>query len=114
MKIGKTAIILCSSLCTAIICFAATEIFNIFDPVPTDPLSINVLPLNDMDLDGLPDSWERMFFGDLSRDGSGDFDQDTLSDLAEYHAGCDPSTTAIDDVTVQIVVTDHNFSLWDY
>ncbi len=45
----------------------------------------------DTDGDGLPDSWERIHFGGLSRDGTGDFDGDNASDRLEYLAGTSPS-----------------------
>lgn len=45
---------------------------------------------DDTDGDGLSDSWEIAFFGDLSRDGSGDFDTDNLSDLEEFEEGTNP------------------------
>jgi hypothetical protein len=48
----------------------------------------------DSDGDGLPDSWELAHFGNLSRDGSGDFDGDGMTDLAEYLAGTDPTNAA--------------------
>lgn len=56
-------------------------------------------PPDDEDLDGLPDTWELTFVGDLDAldgnlsagggpgSGSGDYDGDGLSDLAEYHDG---------------------------
>jgi Tol biopolymer transport system component len=47
----------------------------------------------DTDGDGLDDDWEVAFFGDLSRDGSGDFDQDGQSDRAEFLSGTDPTNT---------------------
>jgi fibro-slime domain-containing protein len=46
----------------------------------------------DSDDDGLPDDWEIFYFGDLSRDGSGDYDRDGVSDAAEYAAGRRPNT----------------------
>ena len=45
----------------------------------------------DQDLDGLPDSWEMDQFGNLSRDGTGDFDNDQLIDSDEYAYGTDPT-----------------------
>ena len=47
--------------------------------------------LNDSDLDGMDDSWELQYFGDLTRDGTGDFDNDGLSDLSEFFAGTLPN-----------------------
>ena len=48
----------------------------------TNVVSVNVL--GDSDLDGMNDAWEINNFGDLSRDGSEDFDGDGISDLDEY------------------------------
>ena len=38
----------------------------------------------------MDDSWENHFFGDLSRDGSGDFDRDGMTDASEFLAATDP------------------------
>jgi hypothetical protein len=52
-------------------------------------------PLADDDLDGLPDDWERQFFGSLDRgdpeDSSGDADSDGWTDLEEYLNDTDPN-----------------------
>ena len=48
-----------------------------------DPCSLRMSKA-DEDNDGMNDDWERQYFTDLSRDGSGDFDEDRISDLAEY------------------------------
>jgi len=48
----------------------------------------------DSDGDGMDDDWEIAYFGDLSRDGQGDFDQDGQTDLAEFLAGTDPTNGA--------------------
>ena len=48
------------------------------------------------DGDPLPDEWEFAAFGSLGRDGSGDFDSDGLSDLAEFQAGTDPLSSDSD------------------
>src|SRR5262249_10955937 len=45
----------------------------------------------DSDGDGMEDDWEMAYFGTLARDGTGDFDGDGSSDLAEFRAGTDPT-----------------------
>jgi hypothetical protein len=62
----------------------------------------DITALTDSDGDGLADKWEQYYFGDLSRDGSGDFDGDGLSDRFEFQGGgnpiADPETLAADRV----------------
>jgi len=48
-------------------------------------------PNGDTDTDGLPDSWEQQYFGDLMSDGNDDNDQDGYSNWVEYNAGTDPT-----------------------
>lgn len=48
-------------------------------------------PNNDTDTDGLPDSWEQQYFGDLLSDGNDDNDQDGLTNWEEYNQGTDPT-----------------------
>jgi len=45
----------------------------------------------DTDTDGLDDAWETTHFGDLTRDGSGDFDLDGFTDLEEFTADTNPN-----------------------
>src|SRR5204863_1796242 len=45
----------------------------------------------DTDHDGLDDDWELAFFNTLSRDGSGDFDNDGHTDRQEFLTGTDPT-----------------------
>lgn len=47
-------------------------------------------PQADFNLDGMPDLWELIYFGDLWVDPSGDPDQDGRSNLEESQAGTDP------------------------
>ncbi len=44
----------------------------------------------DSDGDGLPDGWEREFFGNLTHDGAVDSDGDGLSDAQEWELGSNP------------------------
>src|SRR5207244_9334622 len=48
----------------------------------------------DSDGDGLDDDWEMTYFGDLSRDGRGDFDRDGQTDREEFLAGTNPTNDA--------------------
>ncbi|MCP4346528.1 MAG: hypothetical protein GY795_13505 [Desulfobacterales bacterium] len=50
-------------------------------------------PPFDTDGDGMPDNWEIYYFGDLSRDGTGDFDGDGVTDLQEYINKTNPVST---------------------
>ncbi len=60
-----------------------------------DELQAGLDPLSSVNTDGdnMPDDWEKFYFGDLSRDGTGDFDGDGLSDATEYAAGRHPNTS---------------------
>jgi YD repeat-containing protein len=58
----------------------------------------------DTDNDGLEDSWETTFFGDLSRTGLDDKDQDGSSDRAEFLAGTTP-TNAVSVLKVQKITS---------
>lgn len=55
--------------------------------------AITVKGLDDPDIDGdgLPDVWETRYFGDLRRDGSGDYDGDGSTDREEYLNNTDPT-----------------------
>ncbi len=48
----------------------------------------------DSDDDGMDDDWEVAFFGGLSRNGGGDFDQDGYTDAEEFRAGTNPGDNA--------------------
>ena len=45
----------------------------------------------DTDSDGMTDSWEIRYFGNLERDGSGDYDGDGITDLEEFLVGSNPT-----------------------
>ena len=47
----------------------------------------------DSDGDGMDDDWEVAYFGNLLRDGTGDFDGDGVNDLQEFLAGTDPTNS---------------------
>ena len=44
----------------------------------------------DSDNDGMADAWELLYFGNLDRDGTGDYDGDGISDLDEFLNGSNP------------------------
>lgn len=50
----------------------------------------------DFDQDGMPDKWEVKYFGNTSRDGTGDYDHDGLNDLQEYRYGTSPTAADTD------------------
>lgn len=51
----------------------------------------------DSEPDGLPDYWEMFYFGDLSRDGEGDFDGDGILDKFEWQARTNPNADQASD-----------------
>lgn len=67
---------------------------------PTAGLANTTTGPADSDGDGLPDDWEIAHFGNLLRDGSGDFDGDGFSDRGEFLAGTDPGN-ALDSLRIQ-------------
>jgi len=59
-------------------------------------LEITASTVFDADGDGMSDDWEIEYFGDTSRDGTEDYDDDGLADLQEYQAASDPKNTDTD------------------
>jgi parallel beta-helix repeat protein len=57
------------------------------DSDPNDP---QITP-GDLDGDGLPDTWEQTYFGNLSQGPDGDYDGDGHTNLEEYQARTDPT-----------------------
>lgn len=57
----------------------------------------NAVALGDADSDGLPDTWEIKYFGDISKYGpQDDPDGDGLTNLQEFQYGTDPTKTDTD------------------
>ncbi|MCP4125023.1 MAG: hypothetical protein GY751_25045, partial [Bacteroidetes bacterium] len=56
---------------------------------------------DDSDSDGLKDSWEIEYFGDLSHNGTADTDGDNLTDLQEYQNATDPGKDDTDNDGMQ-------------
>lgn len=48
-------------------------------------------PAYDGDSDGMPDAWERQYFGNTTAEASADPDRDGLTNLQEYQQGSDPN-----------------------
>jgi hypothetical protein len=59
-----------------------------FRVVQFDPNDVS--GLDDTDGDGLPDKWERYYFGNLSQNGSGDWNSDGLLDRDAFRFGLNP------------------------
>lgn len=59
-----------------------------FRAIQFDPNDVSAL--GDTDTDGLPDKWELYHFGDLTRDGSGDWNNDGLLDRDAFRFGLNP------------------------
>ena len=59
-------------------------------------IDINVYGSTDGDGDGMDDDWEITYFGNLDRDGTGNFDTDGLTDLEEFNAGTLPNNDDTD------------------
>jgi hypothetical protein len=57
----------------------------------------DLLLVYDTDFDDMEDEWEEDHFGDLSRDGEGDWDEDGLSDREEFRYGTNPKLIDSDD-----------------
>jgi hypothetical protein len=51
----------------------------------------------DGDQDGLPDTWERRYWGNLGQTGTDDYDNDGLNNLNEYNYGGNPTDSDTDD-----------------
>jgi len=58
-------------------------------------VTVRVNPAADKDGDGLDDDWEQEHFGNLDRDGSGDFDDDGRSDQTEFEEQTDPTVAEV-------------------
>lgn len=55
-----------------------------------------VTPKTDTDNDGLPDEWEKLYFGGLTETAAGDPDKDGLTNAQEYAIGSDPKLADTD------------------
>jgi len=68
--------------------------FHTRDSVLGNPPSLELegtaIRIDDSDSDGLPDDWERHYFGTLNGNGQTDSDGDKSTDAAEFDAGTDP------------------------
>jgi len=58
--------------------------------------AIDITDPTDTDGDGMGDNWEIFYFGDLSRDGTSDFDSDGRNDFQEWGDGTDPTNADVD------------------
>jgi alpha-tubulin suppressor-like RCC1 family protein len=71
-------------------CWGNTGILGV-DAPGTKRAAIRLVPsATDTDGDGMIDSWEMQYFGNLSHSGSGDSDGDGLTDMQEFSLGSNP------------------------
>ncbi|MFO1460864.1 MAG: hypothetical protein U1G08_15835 [Verrucomicrobiota bacterium] len=68
--------------------FATKE--NLLDPGPRLELDVVEIGDEDVDGDGLPDDWERLFLGGLGSSAGDDSDGDGMSNAAEWALGSNP------------------------
>jgi hypothetical protein len=70
------------------------------DPIFYEPAGLTKPMVNlgaiDIDDDGMDADWEITYFSDLSHDGTGDTDADSLTDLQEYQNTTDPTNSDTD------------------
>ena len=59
-------------------------------------MTLDITNPADSDSDGMGDNWETFYFGNLSRDGSADFDNDGRTDLEEWGDGTNPTLADVD------------------
>lgn len=62
-------------------------------PVALNAYVLRTVPVsNDTDTDGMDDTWETSYFGDLSQTAAGDFEGDGTDNLTEYRLGLTPDS----------------------
>jgi hypothetical protein len=70
----------------------ATSAFSDHNAILNAVTLERVAPKTDVDNDGLPDGWEKLYFGNTTAQaGTGDADGDGLSNTKEYEIGSDPT-----------------------
>lgn len=69
--------------------WATKENIAFYDPAKLEVEGV-VVGDADTDADGLPDDWERFWFGELSATADGDADADGVSNREEWRAGTNP------------------------
>ena len=73
---------------------------------PLSVLATTTISRPDTDGDGIPDAWERFYFGNLTTaTATSDWDGDGVSDLDEYNAGTDPK-----DRNSKLRITAHTYA----
>ena len=73
---------------------------------------LNLLRIVDSDRNGLPDWWEKQFFGSFTgTDPNGDPDKDGASNLAEFLAGTDPQQASSAFRILSVVRTNQNLQI---
>jgi hypothetical protein len=74
----------------------ATTAFGDRNPIFNAMTLEKVAPKTDTDNDGLPDGWEKLYFGNTAQAATADTDKDGLTQAQEYAAGTDPNVADTD------------------
>ena len=100
MRFHAIVVIMCLALglnCLSLINAQAQNMPGLVDVQPLSPNEVDAyysskkLGIQDIDNDGLPDSWENEHFDSLSQGKDGDPDGDGKSNYDEMRMGTDPS-----------------------
>lgn len=70
-----------------------TSTYNGLTTKKSATITVTAFDDQDSDKDGLLDVWEIKYFGDLRRDGKGDYDGDGITEKAEHDKGTDPTVS---------------------
>lgn len=83
----------------------SARVYDVFEHSVDATETITVTVLADNDRDGLGDTWEQSYFGDLTQAWDGDFDGDDATNRFEWVSSTDPTDSADTPANAASVVT---------